>query len=174
MALSPEQIGQLMISVGFPRNVVPTGIAIALAESGGDATIVGGPNSNGTYDYGLFQINSVHSSLLSQYDWRNPRDNTIMAYEIWRDAGKSWHPWATYDSGAYRKYLGQATLKGLKGTDKVDATVENIQPIRDITDPDMWKHLGMIVGGGILVIAALWIYLDIGIPLPSNLISKVT
>jgi hypothetical protein len=36
--------------------------ALAMRESSGYFDIKGGPNDNGTYDYGLFQINEIHKS----------------------------------------------------------------------------------------------------------------
>lgn len=38
------------------------GWALAMRESSGYFDIKGGPNPNGTYDYGLFQINEIHKN----------------------------------------------------------------------------------------------------------------
>lgn len=55
-------------------------------------------NSNGTYDLGLFQINSIHQSKFAQVTghdyWKyatNPKYNVQYAIYLWRVAGTS--PW---------------------------------------------------------------------------------
>ncbi len=103
--LSNAQIAQLMINAGFPPSAVPTGIGIAHAESGANPSAVNNYNTNGTKDYGLFQINSVHSSLLQKYNWQNAQQNADMAYQVYHAAGNSWTPWSTYNSGSYRKFV---------------------------------------------------------------------
>jgi hypothetical protein len=65
-----------------------------------------GLNSDGSVDYGLFQVNSVHSDLVSGnlsalYD---PATNVKVAYAIYSGANK-WHSWSTYNSGKYLTYL---------------------------------------------------------------------
>lgn len=54
-------------------------------ESGGNSQAVGGVNSNGTRDYGLFQINSAHG--YSQAAMLNPLDNARMALSILKSQG---------------------------------------------------------------------------------------
>lgn len=44
------------------------GWALAMRESSGYFDIKGGPNENGTYDWGLFQINEIHSKN-PNVDW---------------------------------------------------------------------------------------------------------
>lgn len=123
-ALSPNEIGQLISSLawGFPKDKKSTSytkflddaIAVCLAESGGRPNAEN-RNGNGSIDYGLWQINSVHSKTFTgNYKgytdlWPNryePVTNTIMAKAIWTDAGGSFSPWSTYKSGAYKKFLG--------------------------------------------------------------------
>jgi hypothetical protein len=92
-ALSTSRIDHLMLRAGFPRSQLATGEKIVHAESSGrpDAT---NHNPNGSTDYGLWQINSVHSGLLKSHDWRDPLENTKMAYAVWKDSG--WDAWSTY------------------------------------------------------------------------------
>ena len=87
-----------------------TAVAVAGAESGyvPTATHV---NGDGSTDYGLWQINSVHAALLASGDWRNPLDNARMAYQVWLTApggGRNWSPWTTYRTGAYQQYMPTA------------------------------------------------------------------
>lgn len=104
MPSSQLNIAQLMHNAGFPDSAIPKGVAIVQAESGGNPAATN-HNTNGSTDYGLWQINSVHSSLLSHGVWNDPQSNTNMAYQVWKSAGGSWSPWSTYNSGAYQKYM---------------------------------------------------------------------
>lgn len=104
--VSDLQIAQMMRNAGFPASAIPTGVAIVHAESGANPQAVNHANTNGTQDYGLFQINSVHSQLLQAGNWSNPQSNVNMAYQVWKNAGGKWTPWSTYNSGSYQKFLG--------------------------------------------------------------------
>lgn len=108
-ALTRGQIADTMRRAGWPESAIPMGVAVALAESGGKPSALNTANRNGSRDYGLFQINSVHKELLAKYNWEDPTDNARMALQIYRDAGNKWTPWAVYNSGSYRKfYTGKA------------------------------------------------------------------
>ena len=95
------------LAAGFPAEQVITAVAIAGAESGYDpaATHL---NSDGSTDYGLWQINSIHAVLLTQGDWRDPAANARMALAVWQAAGGSWSPWSTFTSGAWTAHLAEA------------------------------------------------------------------
>lgn len=101
----PVQIAQLARNAGFPESAIPMAVSVALAESSGRAEAVNHGNSNGTSDYGLMQINTVHEDLLSSSNWADPQDNMNMAYQIWKNAGGNWSPWVTYDTGAVDQYI---------------------------------------------------------------------
>jgi Lysozyme like domain len=85
------------------ENQIVTATAVALAESGGDPTAKGGPNSNGTFDWGLFQLNDVHNPTDAEKSQTIP--NAQRAYKIWVAAGHSFKPWATYNNGNYKKFI---------------------------------------------------------------------
>jgi hypothetical protein len=87
---------------------IVTATAIALAESGGVTDAKGGPNTNGTYDWGLFQINDVHKP--TEAEKTDALANARRAYKIWVAAGHSFKPWATYNSGSYKNKLTDAQL----------------------------------------------------------------
>ena len=110
MALTPQQIAGYAKAAGFPDSEIPTAVAVALAESGGNPGAVNRANTNGSVDYGLFQINTVHGSLLTQGDKFNPADNARMAFTVYSRAGNKWTPWSVYKSGRYRAFLPQGTL----------------------------------------------------------------
>lgn len=103
--LSAAQVAALVKQVGFPASVHVTMVAIARAESGYRVEARGGPNRNGTYDYGLFQINSVHG-----YDTRrltsDAKYNTEAAYAIYKRQGLG--AWSVYNSGKWRTYENEA------------------------------------------------------------------
>lgn len=111
--LNEFQIAGYALAAGFPAQEIATAVAVALAESGGDPAATN-KNTNGSYDYGLFQINTVHGALLTQGDKFNPLDNAKMAFTVWAGAGNKWTPWSVYKSGVYRAQL----LKGTAGAAK--------------------------------------------------------
>ena len=48
-------------------------------------------NRNGTWDFGLWQINSIHG--YTQEELADPYFNTDVAYKIFKRAGSSFTPW---------------------------------------------------------------------------------
>ncbi len=77
-------------------------LAIARAESNcNPRSDNSGLNTNGTYDYGLFQINSVHG--YSRDILANPAKNTEIAFRIWQSQG--YRAWAAYNNGSYLKFM---------------------------------------------------------------------
>ena len=102
-------------TAGFTGQDLLIDIAVDGAESGYNR-LATNLNSNGTTDYGIGQINSVHAALLARGDWRNPVDNQRMAKVIHDSAG-GWTPWSTFNSGAYRQWLprAQQAIDGVQG-----------------------------------------------------------
>ncbi len=77
--------------------------AVAMRESRGTPGIIGGPNPNGSYDYGLFQINDIHKS--DAIDWSKILDvehdgayNASLAFR-WTGGGVNWGTWGLGDQG---------------------------------------------------------------------------
>lgn len=65
-----------------------------------------GLNRDGSVDYGLMQINSIHADMVGGdleklYD---PETNIKIAYSLSK-GGTDWTPWSTYNNGKYRDYL---------------------------------------------------------------------
>jgi hypothetical protein len=106
-AISTTRVGALIAAVGWRGADAATAEAIAHAESGLNSQATN-ENTDGSTDYGLFQINSVHRDILAGGNWADPADNAAMAYQVWLQAGRSFSPWVTYWNGSYRQYLGQA------------------------------------------------------------------
>jgi Lysozyme like domain len=115
--LSPEAVAGL---VKFYADTTQTGatfhtplsadngvkaVAICLAESGGKVDAKGGPNHDGTYDWGLWQINDVHHPDDNIKHYAAP--NWQAAYSI-SGNGTNWKPWSTYNNGKYVQHMGAA------------------------------------------------------------------
>ena len=65
-------------------------------------------NSDGTLDWGYFQINTVHLKRpgLNLRDLLDCKANIDFAYQLYRERS-NFTAWSTYNSGAYRRYLRQ-------------------------------------------------------------------
>lgn len=88
-----------------------TMIAIAMAESSGNPNANNaGMNTNGSVDYGLWQINSVHRPDLDKvYD---PYYNAQQAYNVWGQQG--YGAWAAYNRGKHAQYMPDAMAAAQK------------------------------------------------------------
>ncbi len=62
-------------------------------------------NTDGTLDWGYFQINTVHLKRpgLNLRDLLSCRANIDFAFQLYQERG--FQPWTTYNNGAYRKFL---------------------------------------------------------------------
>ncbi len=83
-----------------------TVVAIVYAESAGYTEAVGGPNPDGSYDSGLFQLNSIHG--VPKADAFDPVKAAAFARKLYVNAGYSFRPWAAYTNGAYKRHLVRA------------------------------------------------------------------
>lgn len=92
--LDPVTVGRYAIGAGFSGTDVAQAIAVAFAEShwNTDAT---NSNTNGSTDFGLWQINGSAHSWINGQNWRDPAVNAAAAYRVWSEAGRSWRPWTT-------------------------------------------------------------------------------
>lgn len=97
--LSYGQLEGLWITEGGDPNDAQEAAAVAEAESSGNP-LAQNKNTDGSIDRGLWQINSIHGKL-STFD---EAQNTMAAIKI-SSNGSNWHPWATFNTGAYKKYL---------------------------------------------------------------------
>jgi cell wall-associated NlpC family hydrolase len=122
--LTAAQIAQLVKQAGFPQEVHVTMVAIALAESGGRVEVISPFNSNGSKDYGLFQINSVHG-----YSGRDltadAAFNTRCAKAIYDRQGL--RAWSVYNNGKYQAHMnaarqGVAQAAGVTGNASVPSS----------------------------------------------------
>lgn len=163
-------------TAGFRGAALTIAVAIALAESGGNENAVH-KNSNGTTDYGAWQINSVHATLLAGKNPYDLQQNADMAYAIYLQS--NFTPWTTYRSNAYAQYLQQAQSGSNAGTGakhqggnvitsgQLGDTVSNINPISDvnsligvISDPGLWRRIGLGFLAFLLLLIGLVLMLE--------------
>lgn len=111
--LSYQQLKQLAANAGFPSNLTDTMAAIALAESSGNPNALNPTDNGGTQSsFGLWQI-STGTHVPPAPNWMVPSVNAALAYQKWRTQGL--RAWGTYNSGAYKRYLGGAGYTGSSG-----------------------------------------------------------
>lgn len=110
-AISDEQLAAWAYAAGWRGEDVRIAVAIAHAESSVNPEATN-RNTNGSTDYGLLQINSIHAAILASGDWRDPAANMRMGFAVWTQAGGSFEPWVTYWSGSYRKHLNNTVACG--------------------------------------------------------------
>lgn len=78
-----------------------------MAESGGVASKDNaGLNRDGSTDYGLMQVNSIHADMVGGdlELLRDPAVNVKIAYALSK-GGSNWTPWSTYNNGKYLQFL---------------------------------------------------------------------
>jgi hypothetical protein len=103
MSYSKGQLEALWLKAGGPRASAGLAAAIALAESSGNPNAEN-HNTNGTIDRGLWQVNSIHGAQ-STFDILA---NAQAAVAI-SNGGTNFGPWTTYNTGAYKPFLGAST-----------------------------------------------------------------
>lgn len=78
-----------------------TALAVAKAESNLNCNAFN-VNSNGSVDFSIFQLNSVHLKKGGEWTLENMANcykNVDLAYELWTQQG--WEPWSAYLNKAY-------------------------------------------------------------------------
>lgn len=112
-SLTADQIKYFASQQGFTGSDLTTAVAVALAESGGNAaqhTVDSDDDS-----YGLWQINmkgSLGPSRMKQFNLKSPNElldpnvNAKAAHAIFAQHG--WKAWGAYTNGSYKKFVTQA------------------------------------------------------------------
>lgn len=184
--VSDQTIAKAALAGGFPRDKAAMAVSVALAESGGDATETNS-NTNGTTDYGLWQINSIHKADLAAGDWRDPIANARMAAAVFKRSNNTFTPWYAWRDGKHLPFMGRATIAVIQagaGTaapggdgkdnpwvpdwieepyddgkqatdDAAGAWAEIKKAFGTMTDKDTWIRGGMMLLGGLILIAAV-------------------
>ena len=80
-------------------------LAVQRAENPRGACEIYHYNSDGTLDWGYFQINTVHLKRagVNLRDLLDCKANIDFAYQLYRERG--FEPWSTFNNGAYRRFL---------------------------------------------------------------------
>jgi hypothetical protein len=108
--LRPEQIALAAQKAGFTGDNLVIAVAVALAESSGNANARGDVAIGGSF--GLWQIYCVaHPNLIppsnpNSVAWNDPYQNAQWAYRV--SGGSNWMPWSTYIHGTYQSYMSAA------------------------------------------------------------------
>ena len=114
-ALTPAQIAAHVRAAGFPEELVPTKVAIAMAESSGNPRAHNPNASTGDNSYGLFQINMLGGmgperrrqfGLQSNEQLFDPAINAQAAKKIFDSQGLN--AWSVHKSGAYKQFMPEA------------------------------------------------------------------
>jgi Lysozyme like domain len=109
--LTRDQVAQYMRNAGFPENAIPTGLAVAQAESSLES---GNCNTSDPYggSFGLWQINGAHfdSGETSKECAFDAQCATNFAYKLWQQNG--WQPWGAYTNGSYKQYTNGGNQSG--------------------------------------------------------------
>lgn len=104
----------ILKQAGFRGEGLKMAYAIAMAESSGNARAHNPNAGTGDNSYGLFQINMLGAmgperrrqyGLSSNDSLFDPLTNAKVAFRM-SNGGKSWGPWSTYGSGAYKNFYG--------------------------------------------------------------------
>lgn len=103
--LTALQLKQVLLTAGFREPNIRTAWALAMRESRAYPKIVGPKNSNGTQDYGLFQINDVHRSHVDFTKILDPLYNAQVAYGLTNN-GTDFSAWGIGTTG-WAGYLKQ-------------------------------------------------------------------
>jgi hypothetical protein len=83
-------------------------LAIQRAENPQGKCEIYHSNSDGTLDWGYFQINTVHLKRpgLNLRDLLDCKANIDFAYQLYREKG-DFTPWSTFNNGAYRQFMSR-------------------------------------------------------------------
>ena len=103
---------------GGSSSSCPTAVAVAWAESHGNPRARG--NNPGSYDRGLWQINSKWHPDVSDSCAYDAACNAKNAVRI-SSGGSRWSPWATYNHGKHNKYMSQARSACSSSRDEDDS-----------------------------------------------------
>ncbi len=101
------EIARVAVVAGFKGQAAVTAVAVALAESSGNAKALSPPNRDGSRDRGLWQINNKAHPEISDAQAFTPGSAAKAAYAI-SSGGKNWKPWSVYNNRSYVAFVPRA------------------------------------------------------------------
>ena len=107
-----QNIATYAAQAGFTGTDLVISVAVALAESGGNARAYNPEKQAGTAtgkgSYGLWQIYLEAHPEFANQDLYDPQTNADAAFSVYSKAGNSFSPWSTYNNGTYQSHLDVA------------------------------------------------------------------
>lgn len=155
--LTAEQAAEAAYIAGFRGNDLVIAVAVAGpgAESGWTTDAIN-RNPNGSTDYGVWQINSIHKGGLvptSFYEgttWQSPVVNAQAARKVWDAQG--WRAWVAYKNGSYKANLPAAQAAVAKvNANPPKITVDGSGQTRYEMHWLGQALIGMVPGGGTII-----------------------
>jgi hypothetical protein len=179
-ALTPNEVYLLCTGVGFTPEQAKTMVAIAYDESGFKPKAVSRPNTNGSKDYGLFQINTVHfrETAFVKNGWNattllDAHTNALAARTVFNAQG--FKAWSTYNHGLSAIALGFGKSSDVAGAaPNLSSGIGISNPIDGITSAigGFTSTITKIASNiGILIVAIVLIILGV-VLLSRNSIGK--
>lgn len=131
-AYTISELARIVVWTGFRDSAAVRAVSIILAESGGrtKARNKNGPTRgcpHGSLDRGLAQINDCYHPEVSNLCAFDPYCNVAAMWRI-SDHGRNFHPWATFNSGAYTQFRNQAADAVLAVQRAGGIAVTEVQP----------------------------------------------
>lgn len=146
--LSDKEIAAVAYAAGFKDIAsLSTAVAVALAESGGNARSHNGNAGTGDNSYGLWQINMLGKmgparrkqfGISSNEQLYLPATNAKAAYMLYKQSG-GWGPWSAYKNGSYKQYQNRGATAAM-------AVAKGGSTISGVADPS--KNADITVGIG--------------------------
>jgi hypothetical protein len=150
--LTYAQLEGLWINNGGNKAVAPLAAAIAMAESTG-RTDVTSANPDGGVNVGLWQLDTKgkgagHTVAALQ----DPATNAAVAVQGSKD-GTDWSAWATFASGAYKRFMSSGTTPDLSAPGGGAASAAASDASAASAGPDCafslgGQHIGILFGHG--------------------------
>jgi hypothetical protein len=165
--ISDGAIASAARGAGLSGESVAIAVAVALAESGGDANAHNAlPPDN---SYGLWQINMLGSmgperrrqfGLTSNEQLYDPATNARAMFAI-SNGGKNWRPWTTFTRGTYLRFMARGrSAAGSNDTTTLPNNGLNLSPVglsgsldgitgllQILQSPQFWIRMGLVIGG---------------------------
>lgn len=180
--MNQSEIYTVARGAGLPDGRAKVAAAIAMAESGGNPSAHADDSDDNSY--GLWQINMLGAlgparratyNLSSNEALFNPQTNARVMSAISKQ-GQDFHAWTTFTSGRYKAFLpNQVSIVdtiGIGAHEVINGGVDAVVPqgwqdtiakagdaltrtTRWVSNPKSWVRVAYVIGGGMLVYAAV-------------------